>query len=286
MRYSILGFKQSEAVKLGLSLDDLLLLDYIITANGTPSMFHVVDKEVSYVWLSHDKLSEDLPILNISEGTLRNKLAKLKADDYITSISVNNKSGRGSRTYYSVTDKTMSLRNDMVNTNNTTMSFKNDAVDTTMSLQNDAVSRPCHFKMTSYNKLNKDNNKLKDNKLNKKKLNKEKLLDGILAKLQLYDFSEKVQERLLDYYSDKIDNKEVPREHQLIATLDMLASVSESVQLQAINNSIRGGWKTIYLPKSDTTKQQSYAINSDKLSYEEHQKILENYRNNPNLHTF
>lgn len=271
MRYSVLGFKQSEAVKLGLSLDDLLLLDYIIVANGTPSMFHVVDKEVSYVWLSHDKLSEDLPILNISEGTLRNKLAKLKADGYITSISVNNKSGRGSRTYYSVTDKTMSLRN--------------DTVTPTMSLQNDAVSRPCHSKMTSYNKLNKDNNKLKDNKL-KKNNKKEKILDGILAKLQLYDFSEKVQERLLDYYSDKIDNKEVPREHQLIATLDMLASVSESVQLQAINNSIRGGWKTIYLPKSDTTKQQSYAINSDKLSYEEHQKILENYRNDPNLHTF
>ena len=137
----------------------------------------------------------------------------------------------------------------------------------------------------TYNNI-KTNNTSNNNKNNKKKLNKEKLLDGILAKLQLYDFSEKVQERLLDYYSDKIDNKEVPREHQLIATLDMLASVSESVQLQAINNSIRGGWKTIYLPKSDTTKQQSYAINSDKLSYEEHQKILENYRNNPNLHTF
>jgi DNA-binding PadR family transcriptional regulator len=270
MRYSVLGFKQSEAVKLGLSLDDLLLLDYIIVANGTPSMFHVVDNEVSYVWLSHDKLSEDLPILNISEGTLRNKLAKLKADGYITSISVNNKSGRGSRTYYSVTDKTMSLRNDVVNT--------------TMSLQNDAVSRPCHSKMTSYNKLNKQDNKLK--KDNKKKLNKEKLLDGILAKFQLYNFSEKVQERLLDFYSDKIDNKEVPREHQLIATLDMLASVSESVQLQAINNSIRGGWKTIYLPKSDATKQQSYVINSDKMSNEEHKKFLENYKNNPNLHTF
>lgn len=267
MRYSVLGFKQSTVIELGLSLDELLILDYIIVANGTPSMFHVVDdKEISYVWLSHNKLSEDLPILGISEGTLRNKLAKLKSDGYITSISVNNKSGRGSRTYYSVTDKTMSLRN--------------DTVTPTMSLQNDAVSRPCHSKMTSDNKLNTQDNKLKKN--NKK----EKLLDGILAKFQLYDFSEKVQERLLDFYSDRIDNKEVPREHQLIATLDMLADVSESIQMQAINNSIRGGWKTIYLPKSDTTKPQSYVIGSDTLSYKEHQQNVENFSNNPNIHKF
>lgn len=143
-----------------------------------------------------------------------------------------------------------------------------------------------NFTTPGENNFTYNNTKTNNTSNNKKKLNKEKLLDWILAKFQLYNFSEKVQERLLDYYSDKIDNKEVPREHQLIATLDMLASVSESVQLQAINNSIRGGWKTIYLPKSDTTKQQSYVINSDKMSNEEHQKFLENYRNNPNIHKF
>lgn len=143
-----------------------------------------------------------------------------------------------------------------------------------------------NFTTPGENNFTYNNIKTNNTSNNKKKLNKEKILDRILAKFQLYDFSEKVQERLLDFYSDRIDNKEVPREHQLIATLDMLADVSESIQMQAINNSIRGGWKTIYLPKSDATKPQSYVIGSDTLSYKEHQQNVENFSNNPNIHKF
>ena len=133
MRNSVLGFNQEDAIELGLTTDDLLILDYIIRANGTPCMCHIVSDEVSYVWLSHQKIHEDLPILNITEGTLKNKLSRLKDLGLIQSKQTADGPGRGSRTFYSVTMSCIGM---------------------TTSRQNDVVSRPRHAKMTSDNSIN------------------------------------------------------------------------------------------------------------------------------------
>ena len=142
MRTSILGFNQSKAIELGLTTNDLLLLQYIMYANSEPTMKHIVEDEVAYVWLQHNKIQEDLPILNITEGTLKNKLSEFKNKGLIASKIVSNTTGRGSRAYYTITELTTSLINDQV--------------DATTSLQNDAVSRPSHSKMTSNIELNGD----------------------------------------------------------------------------------------------------------------------------------
>lgn len=143
MRNSILGFNQNAAINNNLKIDDLLLLQYIIQANSEPGMSHIIDEnEICYVWLNHAKIQEDLPILNITEGTLKNKLSKLKNDGFINSKSIANKSGRGSRTYYSITEMTMSLLNDVI---------------ATTSRYNDVEPGPRHATMTSNNKLNNDN---------------------------------------------------------------------------------------------------------------------------------
>ena len=143
MRNSIFGFSQNMAITYNLNLDDLLLLQYIMQANSEPGMFHILDEnETCYVWLSHTKIQEDLPILGITEGTLKNKISKLKTSGFINSKSVANKSARGTRTYYCITEKTMSLLND---------------VEKTTSFSNDVNPGPRHSLMTSYNKLNNDN---------------------------------------------------------------------------------------------------------------------------------
>ena len=143
MRYSILNFNQGRAVENNLKVDDLLLLQYIMQANSEPGMFHILDEnETCYVWLSHTKIQEDLPILGITEGTLKNKISKLKTSGFINSKSVANKSARGTRTYYCITEKTMSLLND---------------IEKTTSFSNDVNPGPRHSLMTSYNKLNNDN---------------------------------------------------------------------------------------------------------------------------------
>lgn len=142
MRYSILNFNQSKAIENNLKVDDLLLLQYIMQANAEPNMFHILDEtETCYVWLSHIKIQEDLPILGITEGTLKNKLSKLKTSGFINSKSVANKSARGTRTYYCITEKTMSLLND---------------VEKTTSFSSDVETGPRHLKVTSNNKLNND----------------------------------------------------------------------------------------------------------------------------------
>lgn len=142
MRHSILGFNQQKAVELNLTTNDLLLLQYIMYANSVPTMKHIVEDEISYVWLQHEKVQEDLPILNISEGTLRNKLSDFRNRNLIESKTIANTVGRGSRTYYAITELTMSLINDVENT--------------TMSSENDVEQRPRHSKITSNKELFND----------------------------------------------------------------------------------------------------------------------------------
>ena len=126
MRFTVLGFNQQMAVETGLTVNDLLLLQYIMQANGTPDMKHIVDDfETAYVWLSHAKISEDLPILNYTEGSLKNKLSELKQKGLITSIKVPQTTG-GSKVYYSVTKLTTSFISDVgrhaeVTSNNNTL---------------------------------------------------------------------------------------------------------------------------------------------------------------------
>lgn len=143
MRDSVLGFNQNKAVQAKLDLTDLMLLQYIMIANGTPDMKHVVKGDTSYVWLSHAKIQEDLPILNIAEGTLRNKLSDLKKNDWIVSETV--RTSKGATTYYSISIKAMSLINDVGTENEEPCHSE--------------MTCPCHSEMTS-------DNKLKDNKLN------------------------------------------------------------------------------------------------------------------------
>lgn len=146
MKYSILGFNQLKIMETELDLTDLLILNYILQACGSPKMKHILDgTEYPLVWIQHKKLSEDLPILRISEGTLRNRLTKLKQGGYISSKTVCGETVRGTRTYYGLTELTMS--------------FIYDLEDSTTSFKNDMEDPSCHSKMTSNNLLT-SNNKL------------------------------------------------------------------------------------------------------------------------------
>ena len=147
MKYSVLGFNQAKAIECGLKITELMILQYIQSACGSVGMKHRLDENNNpYVWVQHSKLLEDLPILDISEGTLKNKILLLKDKGFISAITVNNEGSRGSRTYYGITTKTMSLLYDI-----------NDIENTTTSLQNDLVTRPRHSRMTSDNILESNN---------------------------------------------------------------------------------------------------------------------------------
>ena len=170
MKYSILGFNQNKIVNykkvvtvtrqekelekvLQCDLQDLLILNYIIYANSNPKMKHICKDEKSYVWLQHKHIIEDLPILNITQATLGNRLGKLKSMELIESTTIANNKNQGSMTYYTITEICQEMMFDTEKENQTT-TFKNDVVD-----------RPPNFKMMSNNISNLDNNTFLNNNL-------------------------------------------------------------------------------------------------------------------------
>ena len=108
MRYSIFDFNQQLCAELGLTVNDLLLLDYIQKAIANPKMKHSSSDPLC-VWLYHQKILNDLPILNISESTLKKWLKNLVDKGLLKRETVHSKS-YGMKAYYGVTDKLIELQ--------------------------------------------------------------------------------------------------------------------------------------------------------------------------------
>jgi hypothetical protein len=86
-----------------------------------------------------------------------------------------------------------------------------------------------------------------------KKSKKDKSIEKIIAKFEEYDFTENVKDKILDFYEDQIEKKSYPADNQLTMMLDELSHYSETEILDAINNSIRSGYKGIF-PKHEGQK--------------------------------
>ena len=274
MRYTVMGFNQEQAVEYGLSLTDLILLDYIWRANGSPRMKHITDdEEMPYVWLNHKKLHEDLPILNITEGTLKNTLSRLKKEGFIQSMTIA-EGTRGSRTYYTITDKTY----EMQNTNDSSSHSE---------MTGSAVSR--HSEMTSYNKLNTDN-KLnnvvsKDTTRSEASTSKRTLSDMITEysgkqskkkganlyekcwnMITEYTNNEKLRTALGDYLSMRLSMKDKPLQYanQWKGLLNRLSEIATNIpdQITIVKQSIIKGWASFYEIKSyNNTGSKKYHEN-------------------------
>lgn len=155
-------FSQEKVMKTDLDLQDLLLLHYILIANAEPKMVHATFDNSEYVWLSHDKIIEDIPILRISKDGLQFRLRKLRKNGYIDSKTVS-QHGKGSMSYYRCLQPVFDLmrveKNDVALKNSGSVALKNSG----------------------------SNNKLIDNKLNNL------LLDKSNNKLNISVFKENTQ---------------------------------------------------------------------------------------------
>lgn len=166
MRTTILGFDQIKVTQiekqingklLKLDMTDLLLLDYIERAAANPSMQRFIDEEdnLCYVWLLHSKILEDLPILDIKVDALNKRLRKLIDLELLTSKVITNNNGRGSKSFYGLTEKTIELKQ--------TTTCKKLQVKDEPDVKNYSCSDGpavknyrSNNKLTNNNKLNKD----------------------------------------------------------------------------------------------------------------------------------
>lgn len=114
MRFTVFGFSQQKAIEYGLDTRDLMLIDYIWDMCGSPTMQHIQDGNIIYVWLMHDRILNDLPILGIGKRALIDCLNKLKSLGLLYCKVINNDSSRGSKSFYAITEKCEVLRYDQV----------------------------------------------------------------------------------------------------------------------------------------------------------------------------
>lgn len=240
MRSTILGFNQTEAVELGLNTDDLLILDYIIRANGNPEMCHILNDGVSYVWLSHKKIHEDLPILNMAESTLKNKLAELKKFGLIESKQIQNNIGRGSQTYYSVTTKTIEMT-----TSHQKYVVNEEPRTSTSTSNNKLISNDNKDNIISINTNNTEFLQSVQSTKNKRGNLYSKCYDQIL------EFTNNVGliDALTDYLQMRLQMKDKPLyANSWKGMLKKLADMDN--QIDVVNTSIERGWASFYPPKS------------------------------------
>lgn len=248
MKYSILGFNQEKIVnysKDGVKCDltDLLLLNYIVYAQANPKMKHILDEENQpCVWLQHAHILEDLPILGISEGTLKNRLTKLRRMELITSKTIANENTRGSRTYYRTT------------------SFLYDMLFDTTSLKNDVKDEPRHDKMTS-NTSSNSNNKVNKELLSKDnnstnfsfgkkqtKPKKENLFSKCVSQIDNFTDDTELRNTLIDYLRVRLEMKDKPLYANswkgLLNKLDREFDASE--RLAVVRQSIERGYASFF----------------------------------------
>lgn len=77
MQFTIHGFSQIGAYKLGLNCDDLCLLRWFINFRDSGNMVFRTINGKKYYWISYDKLTQELPIVASKKDTIYRKLKKM-----------------------------------------------------------------------------------------------------------------------------------------------------------------------------------------------------------------
>lgn len=105
MKHTILGFKQIDLIKLGITLDETLILEHFVRFVGSGKVEEYYDEyeDKTYYWVYHKKVIDDLPILNItSTRSVSRKFEKLEEKGLLKSKVI--KTYGGTKTYYRATE--------------------------------------------------------------------------------------------------------------------------------------------------------------------------------------
>ena len=297
MKYSLQGFNQAKLLETDLDCIDLHILNYISFACGSPTMKHLITEEDhTLVWICHEKFHEDLPFLRLSESTLKNRLTALRKGGYLESKTVANQNVRGTRTYYGVTELTMSLVYDATTCQN--LDVKTESEMTT-SQKKDVIERPRTEKSTSNNTLTIDN-KLKDSiskdilkptettkdisenskstDIVKEKPKKENLYQKCYNLIEEYTDDEKLRDLLDSYLRMRLSMKDKPLYgvNQFRGILNKL-SVIGGDPFEIVSFCIERGYASFYPPNANNYSaknnnkrfSQSSKISSEKVTQEE-----------------
>ncbi|MEW9096562.1 MAG: hypothetical protein AB2417_15895 [Clostridiaceae bacterium] len=109
MKYTILGFKQSELLRFGLDTIDALILRYFIDFKDSGRMIRKeIDNEI-YYWVKYEGMIKSLPILNLKKDAIYRRLKRMAKADILRHETIREK---GTFSYYGIGSKFIELMPD------------------------------------------------------------------------------------------------------------------------------------------------------------------------------
>lgn len=93
MRIAVLNINQSEALKLGLDITDIALIDWMVSFSSSGRMEHRDQDGALYFWVSFKKVCSDLPILGIKERQAARRFNALVEKGVFATAKVATKGG-------------------------------------------------------------------------------------------------------------------------------------------------------------------------------------------------
>ncbi|WP_315118510.1 conserved phage C-terminal domain-containing protein [uncultured Clostridium sp.] len=109
MKYTILGFKQSELVRFGLDMIDALILRYFVDFKDSGRMDEEEISGETYHWVRYDSIIEDLPILSLKKDSIYRRLKRMTKTDILRHETIRE---NGVYSYYGIGSNFIQLISD------------------------------------------------------------------------------------------------------------------------------------------------------------------------------
>ncbi len=256
---------------LTINVNDAVLLDYIVRAFPSKTLQHIKEDGISYVWLQHDHIIEDLPILNIAKPRLKQMLSKLKDLGLIITKNYANKKAKGSRAYYAITKKCVDLiyneklkefymnevskyKDFNVKDSASEKSYTSNSILTNNSILDNSKEL--------YKNIGKDCTQLNNNTFlgSNKKSKKLSRFDKIETLILNFTGNEKLRTYIRLYFSNctEIQRNSGKDFYEGMAkgALTRLSELSSDVntQIKIVAQSVELGYKGLYMPKDENRK--------------------------------
>ena len=304
-----MGFSQELIIKNNVTPREMIILQYIMDAQASIKMYHKPseDNTPSYVWLTRDKILEDLPILDVSKERLSHIMLELKTKGLIESINEPSIVG-GSKTFYRVSEKTL----EMVTRTKDTGKSKTDRpelseTDKPYMSETDTPD----ISINTYNTIRKDIGGDNPNGLsdfaNRRELNNNSLdipdtkTHNTFSKYEYvreickkeigaYTTDSKLQDSLTKFLDMRIEKwKTSPKATLTLQSFKGYLKKLDTLdfKLEVVNQSTRNEWNTFYEVKPIYGKPKAYNAGVKSVANtEQEKKNIEKWRKDNNVPSF
>lgn len=196
--YNFNGFKTDECVNLGLDVNDLVILSYLMVIQGGYGLETINIDEKPYTWLTYDKIAEDNPILYMRARTVGLRMAHLKSLGLVEIIVKCKENTKFKKSYFRVSELGRDLMFSGLKENDIKITREKEKVEKTLDLVEEENSEIVEQWENDFQRFYKAYPKKQDKqnviKWFKKNKPNQRLMDQIMAALEKFKKTKQWQE--------------------------------------------------------------------------------------------